>query len=29
MVRVERQCKQDPFFKGPFVVRGFEEKKAE
>ena len=22
MVRVERQCKQDPFFKGPFVVRG-------
>ena len=29
MVRVERQCKQDLFFKGPFVVRGFEEKKAE
>ena len=29
MVRVERQCKQDPFFEGPFVVRGFEEKKAE
>ena len=29
MVRVERQCKQDPFFKGPFVVRGFEERKAE
>ena len=29
MVRVERQCKQDPFFKGLFVVRGFEEKKAE
>ena len=25
MVRVERQCKQDPFFEGPFVVRGFEE----
>ena len=23
------KCKQDPFFKGPFVVRGFEEKKAE
>ena len=29
MVRVERQCKQDLFFKGPFVVRGFEEKKVE
>ena len=29
MVRVERQCKQDPFFEGPFVVRGFVEKKAE
>ena len=29
MVRVERQCKQDPFFKGLFVVRGFEEKKVE
>ena len=29
MVRVERQCKQDLFFKGPFVVRGFVEKKLE
>ena len=29
MVRVERQCKQDPFFEGLFVVRGFEEKKVE
>ena len=29
MVRVERQRKQDLFFKGPFVVRGFVEKKAE
>ena len=29
MVRVERQCKQDSFFKGPFVVRGFVEKKVE
>ena len=29
MVRVERQCKQDLFFKGLFVVRGFVEKKAE
>ena len=28
MVRVERQCKQDLFFKGLFVVRGFVEKKA-
>ena len=29
MVRVERQCKQDLFFKGLFVVRGFVEKKVE
>ena len=29
MLRVERECKQDPLFEGLFVVRGFDEKRAE